>query len=99
MKRGSTIQESMAQIDTERWRDHLIESQAQIKTLLEQTHRIAVLGIKPDPDQPAFYVFFFKQKTAYEIVPVPVYYPDLKEMMGKKVYRKLTEIPGDIDMV
>jgi predicted CoA-binding protein len=99
MKRESIIQESMASTDTERWRDHLIESPAQIKTLLEKTHRIAVLGIKPDPDQPAFYVPEHAQQVGYEIVPVPVYYPDLKEMMGKQVYRKLTAIPGDIDMV
>lgn len=81
------------------WRDHLIETPAQIKTLLENTHRIAVLGIKPDPDQPAYYVPDHAEHAGYEIVPVPVYYPDLTEMMGKKVYRKIAEIPGDIDMV
>ena len=32
-------------------------------------------------------------------MPVPVYYKELTEMMGKKVYRKLVDIPGDIDMV
>jgi predicted CoA-binding protein len=99
MKRESTIGESMAQTDAERWRDHLIESPNAIKELLDNTHRIAVVGIKPDPDQPAFYVPEHAQQVGYEIVPVPVYYPDLKEMMGKTVYRKLTDIPGDIDMV
>ena len=99
MKRGSTIQESMAQTDSERWRDHLIESPAQIEDVLNHTHRIAVLGIKTDPDQPAFYVPEHAQQVGYEIVPVPVYYTDLMEMMGKTVYRKLTDIPGDIDMV
>jgi predicted CoA-binding protein len=83
----------------ENWRDHLIETPAQIKTLLENTHRIAVLGMKPDPDQPAYYVPDHAAHAGYDIVPVPVYYPDLTEMMGKKVYRKLTDIPGGIDMV
>jgi uncharacterized protein len=87
------------QADGANWRDHLIETPAQIKTLLENTHRIAVLGIKPDPDQPAYYVPDHAEHVGYEIVPVPVYYPDLTEIMGKKVYRKLTDIPGDIDMV
>ena len=81
------------------WRDHLIETPAQIKTLLENAHRVAVLGIKPDPDQPAYYVPDHAEHAGYEIVPVPVYYPDLTEMMGKKVYRKIADIPGDIDMV
>jgi predicted CoA-binding protein len=87
------------QTDGENWRDHLIETPAQIKTLLENTHRIAVLGMKPDPDQPAYYVPDHAAHAGYDIVPVPVYYPDLTEMMGKKVYRKLTDIPGGIDMV
>jgi predicted CoA-binding protein len=88
-----------AQIEGASWRDHLIESPAQIKDLLENTHRIAVLGIKPDPDQPAYYVPEHAERVGYEIVPVPVYYKDLTEIMGKKVYRKLADIPGEIDMV
>jgi len=83
----------------EDWRDHLIETPAQIKTLLDSTHRIAVLGIKPDSAQPAFYVPEYAENAGMEIVPVPVYYKELTEMMGKKVYRKLVDIPGDIDMV
>ncbi len=87
------------QTDGANWRDHLIETPARIKNLLENTRRIAVLGMKPDPDQPAYYVPDHAEHAGYEIVPVPVYYPDLTEMMGKKVYRKLTDIPGDIDMI
>ena len=67
--------------------------------LLESTHRIAVLGIKPDAQQPAFYVPEYAQQAGYEIVPVPVYYPELTEMLGEKVYRRLVDIPGEIDMV
>jgi predicted CoA-binding protein len=85
--------------DGARWRDHLIESGEQIRTLLENTKRIAVLGIKPDPDQPAYYVPEYAERAGYDIIPVPVYYKDLTEMMGKPVYRALSDIPGDIDMV
>ena len=88
-----------AQIETDSWRAHLLDTPAQIKKLLESTRRIAVLGIKPDPMQPAFYVPEYAQKAGYEIVPVPVYYKELTEMHGEKVYRKLTDIPGEIDMV
>jgi predicted CoA-binding protein len=88
-----------AQIETDSWRAHLLDTPAQIKALLENTRRIAVLGIKPDAMQPAFYVPEYAQKAGYEIVPVPVYYKELTEMHGEKVYRKLTDIPGDIDMV
>ena len=88
-----------AQVDTTDWREHLLDKPEQLKQLLENTHRIAVLGIKPNPDQPAYYVPEYAQRAGYEIVPVPVYYKDLTEMQGEKVYRKLADIPGDIDMV
>ncbi len=51
------LEEAMTpQTDGANWRDHLIETPARIKDLLENTRRIAVLGMKPDPDQPAYYV-------------------------------------------
>jgi len=69
--------------------------------ILARTHRIAVLGIKTEAqsDQPAFYVPKYMQGAGFEIVPVPVYYPDAKEILGQQVYRKLVDIPGDVDMV
>ena len=87
------------QTDVNDWRDHLIDSPAQIKDLLANTHRIAVLGIKPDPSQPAYYVPEYASMAGMEIVPVPVYYKEMTEMMGKKVYRKLVDVPGNVDMV
>lgn len=89
----------MPQVDAENWRGHLLERPEQIKRLLENTHRIAVLGIKPDPAQPAHYVPDYAQRAGYEIVPVPVYYPELTDLLGEKIYRKLSDIPGEIDMV
>ena len=96
---GQIERDVTPQTDGASWRDHLIESPAQIQDLLENTRRIAVLGIKPDPDQPANYVPDYAANAGYEIVPVPVYYKELTEIMEKKVYRKLVDIPGDIDMV
>ena len=86
-------------MSTETWREHLIESPARIQQILETTKRIAVLGMKPDASQPAYYVPEYASQAGYDVVPVPVYYPDLTEIMGKKVYRKLADIPGDVDLV
>ena len=84
----------------EEWRAHLIETDEGVRALLEATHRIAVLGIKTeDSGQPAYYVPEYAHHAGYEIVPVPVYYPDLKEIFGQPVYRTINEIPGDVDMV
>jgi hypothetical protein len=37
--------------------------------------------------------------AGFEIIPVPVYYPEVTEILGRKVYRKLVDIPEDLDMV
>jgi len=83
------------------WQENILSSAEQIRDLILQTKRIAVLGIKTDAqaDQPSVYVPLYMQKAGFEIVPVPVYYPEATEILGKKVYRKLADIPGAIDMV
>jgi len=81
------------------WKENLLSSDAEIGELLKQTKRIAVIGIKMETFQPAYYVPNYMQTAGFEIVPVPVYYPDVTEIMGEKVYRNLTEIPGEIDLV
>src|SRR5687768_8312519 len=83
----------------ESWRDHLIDSYDGIRRVISETSRIAVLGMKLGDHRPAFFVPEYAQKAGYEIVPVPVYYPDATEMLGEPVYRTLSAIPGDIDMV
>lgn len=81
------------------WKAHLIEDDAGIARVLAYTKRIAVLGIKVEPHQPAHFVPAYAQNAGYEIVPVPVYYPEVTEILGEKVYRKLVDIPGEIDLV
>ncbi|HET9917188.1 MAG TPA: CoA-binding protein [Candidatus Binatia bacterium] len=83
------------------WQDNLLTTTEQIRDLIKSTKRIAVLGIKTDAqaDQPSVYVPQYMQRAGFEIIPVPVYYPDTTTILGEKVYRKLTDIPGDIDMV
>lgn len=83
------------------WKDNLLTTDDQIRELLEDTKTIAVLGIKPEShaDQPAFYVPKYLADAGYDIVPVPVYYPAVTEILGKPVYRDLTKIPGEIDLL
>lgn len=83
------------------WQDNLLQTTEQIRDLIQNTKRIAVLGIKTDAqaDQPSVYVPAYMKKAGFEIVPVPVYYPDATMILEEKVYRKLADIPSDIDMV
>jgi len=83
------------------WRGNLVDSDAELAAILAETKRIAVLGIKTEVQagQPAFYVPQYMAEAGYEIVPVPVYYPDVVEILGEPVYRKFAEIPEPLDMV
>src|SRR5881296_3787567 len=83
------------------WQDNLLDAPQQIRDLIGHTKRIAVLGIKTDAqaDQPSVYVPMYLQKAGFEIIPVPVYYPEATVILGEKVYRKLIDIPGEVDMV
>ena len=83
------------------WQENLLSTTEQIRELILKTRRIAVLGIKTEAqaDQPSVYVPMYIQKAGFEIIPVPVYYPDATTILGEKVYRRLSDIPGEIDMI
>lgn len=83
------------------WQGNILRTNDQIRELLSATRRIAVLGIKPESHagQPAFYVSKYMANAGYEIIPVPVYYPEVTEILGTSVYRSLMSVPGEIDMV
>lgn len=83
------------------WRANILEDDAKIQELLRGTKRVAVLGIKTEAqkDQPSFYVPQFLASKGVEVVPVPIYYPEATEILGRKVYRKLADVPGDLDIV
>jgi predicted CoA-binding protein len=82
------------------WRARLVDTAAGIDRILESTRRIAVLGIKTEESgAPAYYVPEYAQQAGYEVVPVPVYYPEATEILGERVYRTVAAVPGEVDMV
>jgi uncharacterized protein len=83
------------------WKDNLIESRVLIRKLIMETRRIAVLGIKTEAQagQPSVYVPQYLLRAGFEIIPVPVYYPEVTEILGATVYRRLIDVPGEIDLV
>ena len=80
---------------------NLVTDDARIGEILRTAKRIAVLGIKTEAQdhQPAFYVPEFLQRRGASIVPVPVYYPEATTILGERVYRRLAEVPGPIDIL
>ncbi len=83
------------------WRDNILMDDGRVRDLLATTRRIAVLGIKTEAqaDRPAFYVPKFLADRGLDVVPVPVYYPEVKQILGRPVFRKVGEVPGPIDLV
>jgi predicted CoA-binding protein len=83
------------------WRDKVVTDGTGIARILRETRRIAVLGIKTEAQrgQPAFYVPEYMARAGYDILPVPVYYPEARTILGRPVYRSVAAVPGPVDMV
>ena len=83
------------------WRDNLVTTPDDVARLVRENTRIAVLGIKTEAqrDQPAFYVPEYMARAGYDIVPVPVYYPEATEILGRPVFRTVSAVPAPVEMV
>lgn len=79
----------------------IVEDEKLVLDTLRTARRVAVLGIKTDEQRSAaaYYVPAYLQRAGYTIVPVPVYYPEVDEILGEQVYRRVADIPGDVDLV
>ena len=66
------------------WRENLVSSGEEIARIWRDVKRIAVLGMKTEAQsgQPAFYVPEYLQRAGFDIVPVPVYFPDATHILG-----------------
>lgn len=83
------------------WEKNIITDNSGIRDLLGGTKTIAVLGIKTEAQAsaPAFYVPKYLHSAGFQVIPVPVYYQDVSQILGQTVYRKLSEIPVEVDLV
>jgi len=51
-------------------------------------------------NQPAYYVPQYLKSVGVDVIPVPVYFPEVTEILGERVYRKLADIPkSPVDVV
>jgi predicted CoA-binding protein len=91
----------MSGIECENWRSNLIEDPAGVRQLLSDTKRVAVLGIRSEVhrSRPAFYVPEYLVSAGLQVIPVPVYGVHKQKILGQKIYRRLVDIPGGLDLV
>ena len=79
----------------------LIQDDDAIRRIAKQAKRVAVLGIKTEDaaGQPAFYVPQTLARLGVSIVPIPIYYPDTTHILGEPVFRRVSDVPGEIDIL
>jgi uncharacterized protein len=68
----------------------------QIRTLLEGASTIAVVGASTDPDKAAGAIPRRLLDAGFEVIPV---HPEADEVLGRKAYPSLAEVPGPVDVV
>ena len=67
----------------------------QIKKIY-QLKNIAVVGMSKNPEKAAHYVPKYLAEKGYNIIPVN---PTVDEILGKKCYSNLSDIPDHVDVV
>jgi predicted CoA-binding protein len=72
-----------------------------IAAVVRAARRVAVLGIKTarQAGEPAFEVPRYLQQAGIEVLPVPVYYPDVREILGAPVVRRVQDVEGPVDIL
>ena len=73
----------------------LIQDEA-IKSILENSTAIAVVGLSPKPQRDSYRVALYLKEHGYRIYPVR---PAQKEIMGEKAHLSLDDIDDDVDIV
>lgn len=83
------------------WRENLLDDDQAIRDVLANAQTIAVLGIKTEAQagQPAFEVPDYLAVIGFDVIPVPVYFPEVTCILGRPVLRSLAAIDVTIDIV
>ena len=83
------------------WRSLLLTTHDEIRTLLRDVRRVAVLGARPSSlsHKAAYYVPESLQQMGLTVVPVVVHGHEDTHILGEPVYRRLADVPGPIDLV
>ena len=69
---------------------------SELRQILSSAKNIAVVGLSPDESKPSNEVAKFLIERGFNVFPV---YPKFDEILGRKVYRNLTQIDENIDVV
>jgi predicted CoA-binding protein len=71
-------------------------SDKELKEILRSSKTIAVVGCLRDPEKDAYKVPKYLKEKGYKIIPIN---PFAEEILGEKVYKNLSEIKEEVDIV
>lgn len=74
----------------------MIDDDAGLRRLLQDTRTIAVVGMSANPERASNEVAQYLRRAGYTIIPVN---PACAEILGEKCYPSLREVPVPIDLV
>jgi predicted CoA-binding protein len=78
--------------------NHDSYSDAYIRGILNTVKSIAMVGISPKDNRPSYFAFKYLLERGYNMIPVNPGQAG-KEILGRKVYARLADVPEPIDMV
>jgi len=78
--------------------NHDVYDDTYIRGILDTVKTIAMVGISPKDNRPSFFAFKYLMQRGYRMIPVNPGQAG-EQILGQKVYAKLTDIPEPIDMV
>src|SRR6266536_689162 len=69
-----------------------------IRGILNTVKTIAMVGVSPKESRPSYFAFKYLLERGYRMIPIN---PGLagKDLLGQRIYARLSEIPEPIDMV
>ena len=73
-----------------------VETEEELREILERVRTIAVLGMKASTEEDAYRIPLYLQQHGYRIVPVN---PKLKEALGERAFASLSEVAVPVDLV
>ncbi len=68
----------------------------ELKSLLESARTVAIVGLSTDPEKTSSKIAEILIGAGYDVIPV---HPKATEILGRKAYPSLAEIPFPVDIV
>jgi len=71
-------------------------TQAEISGILKSYKNVAVIGMSKNPEKDAYRIPNYLLEHGFNVIPVN---PTADEILGRKSYKKLSEVSSEIDIV